>query len=248
MFYFTFLELGGNFSGKDSTIWPCLMVMNEHLSNENYISKIVAHPKSIGSQLQLFEREEGCMTPTCKGVQAVWISVLAIAADAPAAGWLLGRNQSFSKAHQICRSCNATQKDRLTHVAFLLIYLVSIGHDLELTPQQEAQVSSSNIQLLTEELDQQQRRDFADARTNAARDAIARKTGVRRCRHFMYWAQHIHVSRCTVQDGMHVLLEGLVKYLMYLTFHWLVHTHKVSLHTINYMITHHRYLPQEKLT
>jgi hypothetical protein len=254
-FYWTLHDLGPAFSGKDCTIWPAFMAWDDNLSNPEYVDKMIQHPRSMGTQLALFQSENGCVTPTAYGPQALHMDILSVSADAPAAGFLAGRVMSFSKATYFCRACNAGQKDRLTFVAFLMQFLVMIGYlsatSLYVVPEQ----LTSHIQLLTKEEDQQQREQLRDQLAAASRANRSTKTviakftklsGLKDPRHFMHWAPFIHISCCLIQDGMHVLLEGVVKYVLYLTIHWMVNALKLPLATVNYMIQNHEYLPQER--
>jgi hypothetical protein len=227
-----------------------MMLWDEMLSNDGYITKIMAHPKSIGAQLHFFERPSGCVTPTHRGNERVWLTVLAVAADAPAAGWVVGRNKSFSKAKYMCRGCNAGQEHRCTHACFLLKFLVDNKYmDVaDLDNLQKRQLNCP-LELLTAEEDERQRGELAMAlrksNTKATLDRFGRLYGVRKCRHFMYWSRNTDIAKCAIQDGMHVMLEGVIKYLLYLTFWWFVHTLKLPLATLNYMIAKHPYTMEE---
>jgi hypothetical protein len=220
------------------------MIWNDNLANQEYITKIMDHPRSIGSQLSLFQRESGCVAPTAHGAATIHINILVVAADAPAAAFIAARNASFSKAKCMCRGCDAGQADRLTHVPFLLRCLkqIRIKVPQEYEPSLE---SGKHCTLLTKEIDQEQRVTLQSKINNGGASAYMTATGLKKVRHLLYWCPHAAIWSACVQDGMHVLLEGVVKYLLYLTFHWFVNTLKVPLTTINYMIQNHQYLPFE---
>ena len=45
-FYYSFLDLGPAYSGKDATIFAALLAWEHHLKNEDYLAQMLAHPIS----------------------------------------------------------------------------------------------------------------------------------------------------------------------------------------------------------
>jgi hypothetical protein len=228
-------------SGKDATIFAALLAWEHHLKNEDYLAQMLAHPKSIFSQLQLFTRDEGCNLQTVYGVQKLHLDILECSADGPAASLLLGRNATFTMdVIKPCRNCNVTKGQLLTFVPLLLIYLAEHmqQHWRELP-------SRPSFKLLTAEEDASQRNTLSSMNhTQAAR--YMTQTGLRKADCFLRFAKHLPYHNVCPHDGMHVWLEGLLKFNMYLTFHWIVKTLGLSLDSLNSMLVTFNYLPIER--
>jgi hypothetical protein len=73
-YYFSVLDLGPSYSGKDATIFVALMAWDDHVKKRDYHLKMFSHPMSIGAQLPLFQREEGVNVMTAYGVRKVLCS------------------------------------------------------------------------------------------------------------------------------------------------------------------------------
>jgi hypothetical protein len=215
-FYYSFLDLGPAYSGKDTTIFVALLAWENHLSNEEYLSKMLAHPQSIFQQLQLFTRDVGCNLQTAYGVQKVHMDILECSADGPAASFLVGRNKTFTMTvHKPCRLCGVTVGQLLFFVPLLLIYLAEHAQQVWRTLP-----TKIPYKLLTADEDATQRAHLSSLnKTQAAKYMTA--TGLRQHQCFLQFAPHLPLHNVCPHDGMHVWLEGVLKFMLYLTFHWM---------------------------
>lgn len=124
--------------------------------------------------------------------------------DTPAAGDVVGRNKSYSKAVCICRACTAGQTNRLTPQGFLCTCDAARAY-----------------QLLTVGEDQRQRQELRDSLKNKGRRRAAGDNWLRRQEVEVKYGlkqvdnaltdMEVHgvsiANRCPM-DVMHVLLEG----------------------------------------
>jgi hypothetical protein len=174
------------------------------------------------------------------GMVHVWPGVWC--ADTPAAGALCGRNQSYSKAHSMCRLCNAGQSNRLTPQGFLC--------------------QCGGLQLLTIKEDKRQRHLWEEAKKAPPRrrkraehetapamtlaevqKAYGLKSKETALSHLNQHGAWI-ANRCPM-DVMHVLLEGIVKFTL-ARFLWYLHkVHHIPVETMNAILDSHPYSPHE---
>jgi hypothetical protein len=161
------------------------------------------------------------------------MNILHAAADAPAGGYLCARNTSYSTAKKPCRNCDFEfPRDVFKFVPFLLVYLAQHCQQLW-----GSLPTNPPFKILTQEEDEMQRVHLPILGKTAAAK-YSSETGLRFVSGGLSWCKGIRLHRAVPFDGMLVWLEGILKFQLYLLFHWLVKSLGLPLGQLNDMLGH----------
>jgi|TARA_B110000971_G_C19872808_1_gene437007 hypothetical protein len=104
-FYWTLADFPPHLSAKIYNIYLAALVWDDSLSNPEHVKKLMNLPHALGSDINLFNREDGYTLETADGPQRIHANLFALLADTPAAALMCARSKSVS-ATCFCRSCN----------------------------------------------------------------------------------------------------------------------------------------------
>ena len=231
---------------KQWTIFLACLCWEDYFKHPGYLEKLLFGTRSFGTGLNKFNTDEGGLLRTAAGPKVVHAQLYVVLADCPAAGLLLARNKSVSKAIVMCRNCTAGQRHRNCKSAFLHIHL-------------KKQVAPpDHPTLMTDELDRQQRKRLKSESSSTKRNQLVSQYGLKNEHHAFTLLNGFHVRsnpngelvtvRCppAPEDGMHDFLEGTGKKEMSNFTHFMVKEQKVPLDVFNSKIENHTYLKHEK--
>ena len=238
-FYWTLADLGPAYSGKDWSIWLSMLVYDDCLSNKDYKQRILSESDaSFATGLNKFNKPEGCVIQTARGERKVQAQLFTVIADTPAAGYLSSRNISVGSARCPCRHCDGQmcKEDRLGGPGFL-----NPSHAVHLPGNSSADRNT----LLTKQEEQKQRSKYAAANATKKR-SLETELGIKGSYTFFEAVHGFNIINRVPHDPMHVFLEGILKFELYLALHWMAKGLGMTVGTVNTMITKHKYLQEEK--
>jgi hypothetical protein len=202
-----------------------MMVWDDCLSNEEYKQTILGTDEaSFARGINLFNTDEGRLTTTAIGKQIIRAQLFIVIADTPAAGWMSCRNISVGSAKVPCRHCLdfMGKGTNLGGPGFL-------GDDFL------PAVNKTRNVLLTQEVETQQRAEYAST-NQSKRKVLQTKRGIKGAYTFFDQVRGFQIVNRVPHDPMHLTLEGVLKYELYLSSHWMAKTLGLGVFALDQMI------------
>jgi hypothetical protein len=210
-FYWTLGDLGPAYSGKDWTIFMSMLVWDDSLSNPAYKRDILnLGDASFAAGLNKLNGEHGHLLNTARGPQLVRAQLFVVSADTPAAGYLCSRNISVGSAKCPCRHC----KNQIPREQYLG------GPGLLGSPEATSAVNSQRNQLLAQHDGDGQRGLYAAANATKQKQ-LGTSFGLKGELTFFHQVRGFRAVNRVPHDPMHVFLEGILKFEIFLVCHWI---------------------------
>ena len=210
-----------------------MLVWDDTLHFEKYKKAILGtNEHSFAQGINQLNTPTGKRLKTAVGERTVRAQLFSVIADTPAAGYMSSRNISVSIAKCPCRHCEnqIPKQDRLGGPGFL-------------TPDSKdcPRLNQQRNVLLTEASEAKQRKEFSAATTKAQSEGLATKYGIKGGYTFFDAVTGFRIVHRVPHDPMHVFLEGVLKFEMYLVLHWMAKVLGWGVVTVDQMIQNHPY-------